>query len=153
VDVQKLSEPADVTVNADPDKSVQALTPIYGTQVTTAASALTTYNLIFGEGVMTFDPPQGNTITGNFDMGGGYVLDLKDIMQTSASGDISYRGVRDRSRRHQDGQLGVRLQGVDHSEIAERRQSGSPARRSVIRTKPQDGGAAGVVASFIAIKE
>src|SRR5262249_51006613 len=80
---------ADIVVNASPDRSVQALTPIYGKEVTAAASALTAYNLIFGEGIMTFDPPQGTSITGNFDMGDGYVLNLKGTMQTSASGDLT----------------------------------------------------------------
>src|SRR5436190_401974 len=68
---------ADIMVNSDPDPAVQALVPIYGQGVAAAASALKAFDLVFGEGVMTFDPPTGNSVAGNFDMGGGYVLDLK----------------------------------------------------------------------------
>jgi len=81
---------ADVLVNADPDPAVAALDPIYGKgNAGTASSALKAFNLVFGEGVMTFDKPSGNKITGVLDMGGGYFLDLKGTMSTAASGDIA----------------------------------------------------------------
>jgi len=33
--------------------------------------------LIFGEGVFTFEPGEGNSFSGEFDMGGGYALTLE----------------------------------------------------------------------------
>src|ERR1700693_2411789 len=80
---------AAVLVNADAVPAVQALTAIYGDGVTTAAAALKVLNLVVGEGIITFDPPAGNALTGNLDMGGGYALDFKGTMQTAPSGDIS----------------------------------------------------------------
>jgi hypothetical protein len=79
---------ADVLVNADPEPAVQNLAAIFG-QRSTANNAAKALGLVFGEGIMAFDAPSGNGITGNLDMGGGYVLDLKGTMQTSPSGDIS----------------------------------------------------------------
>jgi hypothetical protein len=144
---------ADVIVNADPDKAVQALSAIYGSQVTNAAAALTAFNLIFGEGTMTFDPSQGNTITGNFDMGGGYVLDLKGTMQTSPAGDITIEVFG-------TGRPGTKTDNWEYDYRAATTPKWSngvnqvPALvGTVIRAKPHDGGAAGVVASFIAIKQ
>jgi hypothetical protein len=34
------------------------------------------FDLIFGEGIMTFETPLGTTLKGTFDMGDGFVLDL-----------------------------------------------------------------------------
>jgi len=83
-----LNDPS-VLVNADPDPAVQALSPIYGSDnLANAAAALKALNLIFGEGIITFDPPAGNALTGNLDMGGGLVLDLNGTMQATPSGDI-----------------------------------------------------------------
>ena len=68
---------ANVMVNADPDPAVVALDPIYGKgNAGTASAAIKAFNLVFGEGVMTFDQPKGNAIVGVLDMGGGYFLDL-----------------------------------------------------------------------------
>ena len=144
---------ADVMVSAAPDAAVQALSAIYGPQVTNAASAVTAFNLVFGEGVMTINPPQGNSITGNFDMGGGYVLDLKGTMQTSPAGDISVELFG-------TGRAGTKTDNWEY----DYRASTTPKWPNgvnqiptlvgtVIRAKPHDGGAAGVVASFIAIKQ
>jgi hypothetical protein len=144
---------AGVVVNADPDKAVQALSAIYGSSITNAASALTAFNLIFGEGMMTFDPPQGNSVTGNFDMGGGYVLDLKGTMQTSPTGEITVELFG-------TGRPGTKTDNWEYDYKA----STTPKWPNgvnqiptlvgtVIRAKPHDGGAAGVVASFIAIKQ
>lgn len=144
---------ADVTVNAAPDAAVQALSAIYGPQVTNAASAVTAFNLVFGEGVMTFDPPQGNSITGNFDMGGGYVLDLKGTMQTSPAGDISVELFG-------TGRAGTKTENWEYDYRASTTAKWPNGVNqiptlvgTVIRAKPHDGGAAGVVASFIAIKQ
>ena len=79
---------ADVIVWDDPEPAVRNLAALFGKD-STANNATKALGLIFGEGVMTFDPPSGNNITGTFDMGGGFVLDLKGTMQTSSAGDIS----------------------------------------------------------------
>jgi hypothetical protein len=144
---------ADIVVNGDPDPSAQALTPIYGQGVPTAVSALKALNLIFGEGAMTFDVPAGNSVTGNFDMGGGYVLDLKGTMQTSTSGDIAIVVFG-------TGRTGTPTENWEY----DYRASTTPKWPNgvnqvpslvgtVIRAKPHDGGAAGVVASFVAVKQ
>jgi hypothetical protein len=144
---------ADILVNSDPDPAVQALVPIFGQGVTTAASSLTALNLIFGEGVFTFDPPTGNSLTGNFDMGGGYVLDLKGTMQASASGDITVELFG-------TGRPGTKTDNweYDYRAVTTPKWSNGVNQvptlvGTVIRAKPHDGGAAGVVASFIAIKQ
>jgi hypothetical protein len=81
---------ADIIVGADPDPAVKALDPIYGQgNAATASSALKALNLVFGEGIMTLDQTSGNNVTGTFDMGGGFILDLKGTMQVAASGDIT----------------------------------------------------------------
>jgi hypothetical protein len=144
---------ADIIVNADPDPAVQALAPIFGPGIATATSAMRAFNLVFGEGVMTFDPPTGYAVTGNFDMGGGYVLDLKGTMQASASGDITVELFG-------TGRPGTKTDNWEY----DYRASTTPKwpngvnqiptlAGTVIRAKPHDGGAAGVVASFIAIKQ
>jgi hypothetical protein len=142
---------ADVIVGDDPEPAVRNLAAMFG-QGSTANNAAKALSLVFGEGIMTFDPPSGNNVTGTFDMGGGYVLDLKGTMQTSASGDIS-----------------VELFGTGRPNTPtanweyDYRASTTPKWPNgvnqiptlvgtVIRAKPHDGGAAGVVASFIAIK-
>jgi hypothetical protein len=144
---------ADILVNGDPDPAVQALAPIFGQGVTTAASSLTALNLIFGEGVFTFDPPTGNSLKGNFDMGGGYVLDLKGTMQVSASGDITVELFG-------TGRAGTKTDNweYDYRAVTTPKWSNGVNQvptlvGTVIRAKPHDGGAAGVVASFIAIKQ
>jgi hypothetical protein len=143
---------ADIVVNND-DPAVVALVPLLGQGATTAAYWLKAYNLIFGEGVMTYDPPVGNTLTGNFDMGGGYVLDLKGTMQTLPSGDIEIVVFG-------TGRPGTKTDNWEY----DYRATTTPKWPSginqvpslvgtVIRAKPHDGGAAGVVASFVAIKQ
>jgi hypothetical protein len=144
---------ADIVVNGDPDPAVQGLVPIFGAGVTTAAASLQALNLIFGEGIFTFDLPTGSSVTGNFDMGGGYVLDLKGTMQTSASGDVTVALFG-------TGRPGTKTDNWEYDYQA----STTPKWPNgvnqvptlvgtVIRAKPHDGGAAGVVASFIAIKQ
>ena len=144
---------ASVMVNADADPAVQALTPIYGDVVTTAAAALKALNLVFGEGIMSFDPPTGNSFTGTLDMGGGFVLDLKGTMQTAATGGIDVTVIG-------TGRSGTKTDNWEY----DYRASTTPKWPNgvnqvptlvgtVIRAKPHNGAPAGVVASFIAIKQ
>jgi hypothetical protein len=144
---------ADIIVNSDPDPAAEALSPIFGQGISTAASAVKALNLVFGEGIMTFDPPTGNSLTGNFDMGGGYVLDLKGTMQTLPSGDIAIVVFG-------TGRAGTKTDNWEYDYKA----STTPKWPNgvnqvpslvgtVIRAKPHDGGKAGVVASFVAIKQ
>jgi hypothetical protein len=143
---------AGVLVNADADRAVQALTAIYGDGVTTAASALKALNLVFGEGIMTFDPPAGSALTGNLDMGGGYVLDFKGTTQTAPSGDVSITVIG-------TGRAGTKTDGWEYDYKATTTPKWPNGVNqvptlvgTVIRAKPHNGAPAGVVASFIAIK-
>jgi hypothetical protein len=143
---------AAVLVNADTDPAVQALTPIYGDGVTTAASAMKALDLIFGEGIITFDPPAGNALTGNLDMGGGLVLDFKGTMQIAPSGDIGIAVIG-------TGRAGTKTDGWEYdykATTAPKWPNGvdqvPTLVGTVIRAKPHNGAPAGVVASFIAIK-
>lgn len=147
-----LNDPS-VLVNADPDPAVQALGPIYGTDnVANATAAIKALNLVFGEGIITFDSPAGNALTGNLDMGGGLVLDLKGTMQTTPSGDIGIVVIG-------TGRSGTKTDGWEYDYQA----TTTPKWPNgvdqvptlvgtVIRAKPHNGAPAGVVASFIAIK-
>jgi hypothetical protein len=144
---------ADIIVGSDPDPAVQALVPIFGQGIIATASATKALNLIFGEGVMTFNPPIGNSLTGTFDMGGGYVLDLKGTMQTTPSGDIAIEVFG-------TGRVGTPTKDWEYDYRAlttPKWPNGINQVPSlvgtVIRAKPHDGGAAGVVASFIAVKQ
>jgi hypothetical protein len=142
---------ADIIVGDDPDPAVRNLAAMFG-QGSTANNAAKALSLVFGEGVMTFDPPSGNNVTGTFDMGGGYILDLKGMMQMSTSGDISVELFG-------TGRAGTPTANWEY----DYRANSTPKWPNgvnqvptlvgtVIRAKPHDGGAAGVVASFIAIK-
>jgi hypothetical protein len=143
---------ADIIVNDDPEPAVRNLAAMFG-QGSTANNAAKALALIFGEGVMTFNPPSGTTVTGNFDMGGGYVLDLKGTMQTTGAGDIAVELFG-------TGRAGTPTANWEYDYKA----STTPKWPNgvnqiptlvgtVIRAKPHDGGAAGVVASFISIKQ
>jgi hypothetical protein len=143
---------ADIIVNDDPEPAVRNLAALFG-QGSTANNAAKSLGLMFGEGVMTFDPPSGSAVTGNFDMGGGYVLDLKGTMQTTASGDIAVdlvgtgRAKTPTENWEYDYKASTTPKwpnGVDQIPTLV---------GTVIRAKPHDGGAAGVVASFISIKQ
>lgn len=50
---------ADIMVNDDPEPAVRNLAALFG-QGSTANNAAKALGLIFGEGVMTFDPPSGS---------------------------------------------------------------------------------------------
>jgi hypothetical protein len=110
-------------------------------------------NLIFGEGIFTF-AVAGTSLTGTFDMGGGYVLDL-DGKVRAAEGDapltveIAGRGRTNTPTAGWEydyrGYLAYHWpNGVDQ---------GAALVGSVIRAVAHDGGAAGFVASFIAVKQ
>jgi len=145
---------ADIMVGADPGPAVNALDPIYGQgNAATASQALTALNLVFGEGVMTFDQPSGNNVTGTFDMGGGFVLDLKGTMQTNAAGDIAVElyGTGRPNTPTDNWEYDYKAtttpkwpNGVDQIPTLV---------GTVIRAKPHGTAKAGVVASFIAIKQ
>ena len=147
-----LNDPS-VMVNADPDPAAQALGPIYGSDnVANAVAALKALNLIFGEGIINFDPPAGNALTGNLDMGGGLVLDLKGTMQTTPSGDIGIVVIG-------TGRAGTKTEGWEYdykATTAPKWPNGvdqvPTLVGTVIRAKPHNGEPAGVIASFIAIK-
>jgi hypothetical protein len=142
---------ADIIVGDDPEPAVQNLAAIFG-QGSTANNAAKALSLVFGEGIVSFDPPSGNNVTGTFDMGNGFVLDLKGTMQTSSAGDIT-----------------VELFGTGRPSTPtanwEYDYKASTAPKwpngvnqiptlvgTVIRAKPHDGQPGGVVASFIEIK-
>jgi hypothetical protein len=143
---------ADVIVSDDPEPAVRNLAAIFG-QGSTANNAVKALSLVFGEGVMTFDPPSGNAISGNFDMGGGYVLDLKGTTQTLNSGDIALEIFG-------TGRTGTPTANWEYDYRAfmtpkwPNGVNQIPAFvGTVIRAKPHDGGPAGVTASFVAIKQ
>ena len=142
---------ADITVGDDPEPPVRNLVAVFG-QGSTANNAVKALSLIFGEGIMTFDPPSGNAITGDFDMGGGYVLDLKGTMQKLSSGDITVELFG-------TGRTGTPTANWEYDYkafITPKWPNGvnqiPTLVGTVIRAKSHDGGPAGVVASFIAIK-
>jgi hypothetical protein len=145
---------ADILVNADPDPAVAALDPIYGQgNAATASSALKALNLVFGEGLMTFGQPSANNITGTVDFGGGFVLDLKGTMQTTAAGDIAVDLIG-------TGRPGSPTDNWEYDYKATttpKWPNGIGQIPSlvgtVIRAKPHGTAKAGVVASFIAIKQ
>jgi hypothetical protein len=142
---------ADVVVWDDPEPAVKNLAGLFGdgATVNNAAKAL---GLIFGEGVMTFDPPAGNNVTGNFDMGGGLVLDLKGTMQTSSSGDITIDLIGTGRANTPTADWEYDYRAVTAPKWPNGINQVPTLVGTVIRAKPHDGRPAGVVASFIAIK-
>jgi hypothetical protein len=143
---------ADVVVGDDPEPAVKNLAAILG-QGSTANNAAKALSLIFGEGVMSFDPPSGNALSGTFDMGGGFVLDLKGTMQTLGSGDVTVELFG-------TGRAGTPTANWEYDYRAfmtPKWPNGvnqiAALVGTVIRAKPHDGAPAGFVASFIAIKQ
>jgi len=110
-------------------------------------------NLIFGEGVFTF-ALSGDMLTGDLDMGGGYVLDLKGTVQPAterAPLTVQISGA---------GRANTPTAGWEydyHANLAYRWPNGVNQAAALvgdtIRAKVHDGGAAGFVASFIAVKQ
>ncbi len=145
---------ADIIVNADAEPSVQALGAIYGQEVETANAALKALSLVFGEGIMTFDPPSGSSISGNLDMGGGFVLDLKGTMQPLAGAGILALEI------FGTGRAGTPTENWEYDYKAfmtpkwPNGVNQIPAFvGTVIRAKPHGSAPAGVVASFVSIKQ
>ena len=109
--------------------------------------------LIFGEGTFAFEMPTKTTVKGTLDMGGGFVLDL--------SGEVS-PGPCDQPffRINGFGRTGTPTAGWEYDYsgvIACRWPNGVNQVPSlvgtVIRAKPHNGAPAGVVASFIAVRQ
>jgi hypothetical protein len=110
-------------------------------------------NLIFGEGVYTFEMPTRSTVKGTLDLGGGFVLDLAGEVQPGPCDQLSFRI-------NGYGRAGTPTAGWEYDYsgvIACHWPNGVnqvPALvGTVIRAKPHDGGPAGVVASFIAVRQ
>ena len=110
-------------------------------------------NLNFGEGVVSF-ALAGAALTGTFDMGDAYVLDLKGVVHP-ASGHapltIEMSGV---------GRAGTPTAGWEydyHGYLGYHWPNGVNQAAvlvgTVVRAKAHDGGAAGLVASFMAVKQ
>lgn len=137
--------------DAPTSQAVLDIAGLFG-QGSTAPNAAKALSLVFGEGVMTFDPPSGNNVTGTLDMGGGLVLDLKGTMQTSAAGDISV----DLIGTGRDNTPTANWEYDYKATTAPKWPNGvnqiPTLVGTVIRAKLHDGGAAGVTASFISIK-
>lgn len=137
--------------DAPTSQAVLDIAGLFG-QGSTAPNAAKALSLVFGEGVMAFDPPKGNSVTGTLDMGGGLVLDLKGTMQTSAAGDISV----DLIGTGRDNTPTANWEYDYKATTAPKWPNGvnqiPTLVGTVIRAKPHDGGAAGVTASFISIK-
>jgi len=109
---------------------------------------------VFGAGIFTFTTPTSSTLNGTLDMGGGLVLDLDGTI-TPASQDCPLtvhiigngRPGTDTQDWEYDyhGYLGFHWpNGVDQV---------ASLVGTIVRAKPHNGGAAGVTASFIAIKQ
>ena len=117
-----------------------------------AQSATKALSLLFGEGVMTLDSPVGDKVTGTFDMGGGYVLDLSGTIETGTSGltVVKLAG---------PGRPGTLTAGWEYDYQAIVTPSWATATGqipalvgTVLRAKPHGSAKAGVTASFIAVK-
>jgi hypothetical protein len=118
-----------------------------------ANSAAKALSLLFGEGTMTLSTPSATKITGTFDMGGGYVLDLTGTIKVSASGQTAIHMTGPGRPNTPTAGWEYDYDGV----LTERWPKGVgqiPAIvGSVFRAKPHGSAKAGVVASFIAVKQ
>jgi hypothetical protein len=116
-------------------------------------SAQKALGLLFGEGTMTLAASSGGALTGTFDMGGGYVLDLKGNQETLAGGQIMlHLSGPGRPSSPTDGweydYIGF-LTPMWTNGIGQ-----VPAIvGTVLRAKPHGSSPAGYVASFIAVKQ
>lgn len=118
--------------------------------VTDADTALA---MIFGQGIFTFQTPSSTTLKGTFDMSGGLVLDLEGTIQQAGKDSpltVQINGY---------GRAGTGTDGWEYDYygfLAHSWPNGVnqvPALvGTVIRAKPHNGGAAGVTASFVAVK-
>jgi len=125
----------DVIVNDDPQSATKAL------------------QLLFGEGIMTLDQSADDKVTGTFDMGDGYVLDLSGAVETNSTGltVVKMSG---------PGRSGTKTDGWEYDYQAIATPSWTtgvgqvPALvGTVLRAKPHGAAKAGVTASFIAVKQ
>jgi len=109
-------------------------------------------NLIFGEGIFSF-AVSGTSLTGTFDMGGGYVLDLQGTVHSATPEAPLTVEIAGRGR---DDTPTVGWEYDYHGNLAYLWPNGvnqaAALVGTVIRAKPHDGGAAGFVASFIPVK-
>jgi hypothetical protein len=110
-------------------------------------------NLIFGEGVFTFETGIDTLMKGTLDMGGGFVLDLDIKMQSGADGQLAFQI-------NGFGRAGTPTAGWEYDYngvLAFHWPNGvnqvPSLVGSVIRAKPHDGAPAGFVASFIAVRQ
>jgi hypothetical protein len=107
--------------------------------------------IIFGEGTYAFDPPTATALTGTLDLGNGRVLDLKGRITQTAPLSVAISGY---------GRAGTPTDGWQYdynASLAHQWPDGvdqTPALvGSVVRVKAHGSGPAGVVASFIAVKQ
>lgn len=107
--------------------------------------------LIFGEGIYTLDQPTQTTLRGTLDMGGGYVLDVQGTVTQAAPRSIAVAGI---------GREGTPTAGWEYDYNATLAYTWPDGVNqvpalvgSVIRAKPHDGAPAGVVTSFIAVRQ
>jgi hypothetical protein len=111
-------------------------------------------DLIFGEGVFTFELSPDAKLKGTFDMGGGFVLNLEGMVRPPAQGvPLTVEMVG-------NGRPGTPTAGWEydyHGYLAYQWPNGVsqvPALvGTVIRAKPHDGAPAGFVASFVAVRQ
>jgi hypothetical protein len=112
------------------------------------------FQMIFGQGVFTFELPTPTTLKGTLDMGGGYVLDLDGRVRPDAAGVPLTVEIVGTGRANTptagweydyNGSLAYTWpNGVDQVPAIV---------GSVIRAKPHDDSPAGLVASFVAVKQ
>jgi hypothetical protein len=111
-------------------------------------------DLIFGEGVFTFEISPDAALKGTLDMGGGFVLDLQGTARPVAQDALLTVDIVG------NGRVNTPTAGWEYdyrANLAYKWPNGvnqTPALvGTVIRAKPHDGNPAGVVASFIAVKQ
>jgi hypothetical protein len=110
--------------------------------------------LIFGQGVFTFVTPSSTTVQGTLDMGSGLVLDLQGTVEAgggNAPATIAIVGT---------GRAGTPTDGWEYDyrcypgfQWPNGVNQVPSLVGTVIRAKPHNGAPAGVVASFIAVKQ
>jgi hypothetical protein len=150
--IQPLAQTAAASVAGDPYSGKWTYRSYLNRpEVMVEGDAQKALGLVFGEGVMTL-AVTGADVKGTFDMGGGYVLDLSGkIVAGTQPGMLEIAGV---------GRSGTPTDGWEYDyggQLAKQWPNGVgqiPAIvGSVIRAKPHGAAKAGLVASFIAVKQ
>jgi hypothetical protein len=110
--------------------------------------------LIFGEGVYTLETPSSTAVKGTLDLGGGFALDLKGTVRPAAKASpltVEMAGI---------GRAGTPTAGWEYDYYAYLAYEWPHGIKQVaalvgsaIRAKPHNGAPAGVVVSFIAVKQ